>query len=125
MTDVPLGLHYLAPQAAKSEMYQRTFWVETSGRSVAAALGPWLLTDARGGRAELREVLTPEDRPRLLSGGRCVADVVCVGNRGSLGVYGPASVARSLNCPFPCAAELPARVVAMDSALLHSPGGAD
>ena len=29
-------------------MYQRTFWVETSGRSVAAALGPWLLTDARG-----------------------------------------------------------------------------
>ena len=59
MTDVPLGLHYLGPQTAESEMYQRTFRVETSGRCAAAALGPWLLADAGGDRAALRDVLDP------------------------------------------------------------------
>src|SRR3954447_12795278 len=57
MIDVPLGLHYFGPETADSEMNQRAFRPETSGRCALAGLGPWLLADARGGRAELREVL--------------------------------------------------------------------
>ena len=57
MIDVPLGLHYFGPETADSEMNQRAFRPETSGRCAVAGLGPWLLADARGGRAELREVL--------------------------------------------------------------------
>ena len=57
MIDVPLGLHYFGPETAESEMHQRAFRPETSGRCAVAGLGPWLLADARGGRAELREVL--------------------------------------------------------------------
>jgi class 3 adenylate cyclase len=40
-------------------MNQRAFRPETTGRCVVAELGSWLLADARGGRAELREVLDP------------------------------------------------------------------
>lgn len=59
MIDVPLGLHYFGTEAADSEMNQRAFRAETTGRCALANLGPWLLADARGGRAELRDVLDP------------------------------------------------------------------
>jgi len=57
MIDVPLGIHYLGPETADSEMYQRSFRMETTGRCVMEALGPWLLADTRGGRAELRAIV--------------------------------------------------------------------
>ncbi|MEA2235262.1 MAG: adenylate cyclase [Solirubrobacteraceae bacterium] len=62
MIAVPLGLHYFGSETAKSEMYQRVFRPETSGRHALAGLGPWLLADTRGGRVELRDVLDATHR---------------------------------------------------------------
>lgn len=59
MVTVPLGVHYFGPEAMESEIYARVFRPETTGRHLVAGLGPWLLADTRGGRAELREVLDP------------------------------------------------------------------
>jgi class 3 adenylate cyclase len=56
---VPLGRHYFGPETTASEVYGRSFRPETTGRQSLAELGPWLLADTPGGRAELRDVLDP------------------------------------------------------------------
>ena len=57
MVPVPLGQHYFGQETTASEIYGRVFRPETTGRESVVGLGPWLLADTPGGRAELRKVL--------------------------------------------------------------------
>lgn len=61
MVPVPLGERFLGPEFLDTALGWTTWTLET-GTTLFAALGPWMLADAPGGRDELRELVDPRLR---------------------------------------------------------------